>query len=44
MRMPGQLQRDSRRQPHRNIGLVRQKNDRRIVGDFCKRRGKIIDA
>ncbi len=38
------MQRDPRRYAHRDVGLVRQQNDRRVVGHFRKRCGKIIDA
>ena len=44
MGMSRKLQRDARRNAHRNIRLVRQQNDRRIVGDFCQGRIEIIDA
>ncbi len=44
MGMSGELQRDPRRHAHRNVGLVRQKNDRRVVGHLRKRRSKIVDA
>jgi hypothetical protein len=44
MGMPRELQRDSRRHAHRDVGLVRQQNDRRVIRDFPKRRAKVIDA
>ena len=34
MGMPRELQRDPRRHAHRDVGLVRQKDDRRVVGHF----------
>ena len=44
MGMPGELQRDARRHAHRNIRLMRQQDDRRVVGHFCKRRAEIVDT
>ena len=44
MGMPGELQRDPRRHAHRNVGLVRQQDDRRVVGYLRERRGEIVDA
>ena len=44
MGMPGELQRDARRHAQRDVGLVRHQDDRRIVGDFRKRRAEIVDA
>src|ERR1700682_6687029 len=42
--VPRKLQRHPRRHAHRDVGLVRQKNDRRVVANFPKRRREIIDA
>jgi hypothetical protein len=44
MGMAGELQRDARRHAPRDVGLVRQQNDRRVVGDFRQRRAEIVDA
>ena len=44
MGMARELQGDPRRHTHGNVWLVRQQNDRRVVGDFPKCRGEIIDA
>ena len=44
MGMPGKLQHHPRRYAQRHVGLVRQQNDRCIVGDFRKRRREIVDA
>ena len=44
MGMAGQLQRDARRHPHGDVGLMRQQHDRRIVGDLRQRRREIVDA
>ena len=44
MGMAGELQRHPRRHPHRNVRLMRQQHDRRVVGDFPERRGKVVDA
>ena len=44
MGMAGELQRDARRHAHRDVGLVRQQDERRIVGDLRKRRAEIVDA
>ncbi len=44
MGVPGQLQRDTPWHAPGDIGLVRQQDDRRIVGDLCERRAEIVDA
>src|SRR6266702_3943116 len=42
MGMAGQLQRDARGYARRDIGLMREQDDRRVVGDFCQRRIEIV--
>ena len=44
MGMAGELQRNARRHAPRDIRLVRHQDDRRVVGDFRKRRAEIVDA
>ena len=44
MGVPGELQRHALGHPARDIGLVREQDDRRIVGDLGKRGTEIVDA
>ena len=44
MGMATELQRHPLRHAHRDVGLVRQQHDRRVVGYFRKRRCEIVDA
>src|SRR3954452_18574481 len=44
MGVAGQLQSDARGHPRRDIGLMREQDDRRIVGDLGERRVEIVGA
>ena len=44
MGMAGELQRHPRRHALGDVGLMRQQNDRRVIGDLRQRRAEIVDA
>ena len=44
MGVAGQLERDARGHARRDVGLMREQDDRRVVGDLCQRRIEIVDT